>query len=52
MIADAIRYNRTDGALIRVITPVQPNETSQQAHNRAVEFAARAVPLLPAYIPD
>jgi EpsI family protein len=52
MIADALRYNRTDGALIRVITPLQPGESDQQAHNRAVAFAADLAPMLPAYIPN
>jgi EpsI family protein len=52
LIADALRYNRTDGALIRVITPLQPGETQQQAHNRAVKFTADLAPMLPAYIPN
>ncbi len=52
MIADALRYNRTDGALVRVITPLQPGESEQQAHNRAVKFAGDLAPLLPAYIPN
>jgi len=52
MLADAIRYNRTDGALVRVITPIQPGETTQAAHLRATGFASRLAPILPAYIPD
>jgi EpsI family protein len=52
MIADALRYNRTDGALIRVITPLLPGESQQQAHNRAVKFTADLAPMLPAYIPN
>ena len=52
MIADAMRYNRTDGALIRIITPMQPGETQQQVHNRAISFAKTLAPMLPAYIPD
>ena len=52
MIADALRYNRTDGALIRVITPLESGESQQQAHDRAVQFARNLAPLLPAYIPD
>ena len=52
LIVDAIRYNRTDGALVRVITPMQPGETEEQAHNRAVQFTSQMAPLLPAYIPD
>lgn len=52
MIVDAMRHNRTDGALIRVITPIEPGEDLADAHNRAVAFTARMVPLLPAYIPN
>lgn len=52
MIIDAMRHNRTDGALIRVITPVDPGEDVADAHNRAVAFTARLIPLLPAYIPN
>jgi EpsI family protein len=51
-LADSIRYNRTDEALIRVITAVEPGEDRMDAHKRAVGFADRLVPLLPAYIPD
>jgi len=52
MLADSIRYNRTDAALIRVITPVQTGEDAHDAHLRAVAFADTMVPLLPPYIPD
>jgi EpsI family protein len=51
-LADSIRYDRTDAALIRVITPLEPGEDRMQAHLRAVSFADQIVPLLPAYIPD
>ena len=49
---DSIRYNRTDAALVRVITPLREGETQQQGHLRAVAFAQQLTPLLPAYIPD
>jgi len=49
---DSIRYNRTDEALVRVITAIEPGEDRIDAHRRAVGFADRIVPLLPAYIPD
>jgi len=51
-LADSIRYNRTDEALIRVITAVEPGEDQMEAHKRAVGFADHLLPLLPAYIPD
>ena len=51
-LADSIRYNRTDAALIRVVTPVAAGGDRQQAHERAVRFAEQLLPLLPAYIPN
>ena len=52
MVTDAMRMNRTDGALVRVITPISPNEDVSVARKRAEEFAMRLAPLLPRYIPN
>jgi EpsI family protein len=52
LIADAMRLNRTDGALVRVITPIVPNEEVSAARKRAEEFTMRLAPLLPRFIPD
>ena len=52
MAADAMRMNRTDGALIRLITPVAPSENVAEARRRAEGFAMRLTPLLPRFIPD
>jgi EpsI family protein len=52
MIADAMRLNRTDGALVRVITPIAPNEEVSAARKRAEEFSMRLAPLLPRFIPN
>ncbi len=51
-LVDSILYSRTDAALIRIVTPVQPGEGQAGAHRRAVNFANRITPMLPAYIPD
>ena len=51
LVADAMRTNRTDGALVRIITPVQPQEGEAQARRRAEEFARQLAPLLTRYIP-
>ncbi len=51
-LVDSIRYNRTDAALVRVITPLREGESQHQAHERAAVFAEAMAPLLPAYIPD
>ncbi len=52
MIADAIRMNRTDGAIVRVITPVMPLESIATARNRVVRFTSEMAPVLPRFIPD
>jgi EpsI family protein len=52
MVTDAIRTNRTDGALVRVITPVMPNEQLETAENRAIRFTQQMTPYLPRFIPD
>jgi EpsI family protein len=51
-LADSIRYSRTDAALIRIVTGVNPGETRLEAHQRAVAFAEQMNPLLPAFIPN
>jgi EpsI family protein len=52
MVADAMRLNRTDGALVRVITPIAPSEDTAAARVRAEEFTRQLAPLLPRFIPD
>ena len=52
MLIDSIRYSRSDAALVRIVTPIQSSEQRQNAHDRAVHFAQRLIPMLPAYIPN
>jgi EpsI family protein len=52
MVIDAIRMNRTDGALVRVITPISSNENISAARSRAEKFTRQLAPLLPRFIPD
>jgi EpsI family protein len=52
MVADAIRSNRTDGALVRVITQVMPSESFEAARARAIHFTQQMAPTLPRFIPD
>jgi EpsI family protein len=47
---DAIRLNRTDGALVRVITPIRESEAD--AEREAVEFVQTIFPLLGQYLPS
>jgi EpsI family protein len=51
-IADSIKYGRTDAALVRIITAVDPAEGQERARDRAIEFARQIVPLLPAFVPN
>jgi EpsI family protein len=52
MVMDAMRMNRTDGALVRITTPITSSEDAPAAKKRAEEFAAQLAPLLPRFIPD
>jgi EpsI family protein len=52
MIADAIRLNRTDGSIVRVISPVLPAETVADARDRVMKFTGEMAPFLPRFIPD
>jgi EpsI family protein len=52
MVADAIRMDRTDGALVRVITQIAPTETVADARRRAVRFTSLMAPMLPRFIPN
>jgi len=52
MLADAIRFNRTDGALVRVITPISGSEQIADARARAVRFTAHMAPYLSQFIPN
>jgi len=52
LVADAIRMNRTDGALIRVVTPIAREETVTTAEARAVSFSQKFLPILDQYVPN
>jgi hypothetical protein len=48
---DALTRQRTDGALVRLITPVYPNEDVAQAEARLTAFTQAIVPVLNEYLP-
>ena len=52
LVADAIRLNRTDGALVRVTMPIDGNEGMPAARARAEAFTAQLMPMLPRFIPN
>lgn len=51
LVKDSIRMNRSDGALVRVVTPMLAGETPGAALKRLLPFASNVVPLLDDYIP-
>jgi exosortase D (VPLPA-CTERM-specific) len=48
---DAMTRQRTDGALVRVITPVYGNETMEEAEARLAGFTREVVPILDGFLP-
>jgi hypothetical protein len=46
-----MRMNRTDGAMVRIVTPVASNGGVTAAEERALQFARELVPMLDTYIP-
>ena len=49
---DALTRQRTDGALVRLITPVYPNESLEDADKRLVAFTKEIVPVLNEFLPQ
>lgn len=51
LVADSIKMNRSDGALVRITTPMYPGETADAAQQRLLPFVDYVVPQLQSYIP-
>jgi EpsI family protein len=51
LIADSIKMNRSDGALVRVTTPIANGESADTAEQRLLPFITTIVPQLQQYIP-
>lgn len=51
LVADSMRMNRSDGSMIRVTTPLRPEEKIESAQQRLMSFASVAVPQLDPYVP-
>ncbi|MGA9977126.1 MAG: VPLPA-CTERM-specific exosortase XrtD [Candidatus Sulfotelmatobacter sp.] len=51
LIKDSIKLHRSDGALVRIITPIYPGEDADAAYQRILPFAGEIVPRLDDYIP-
>lgn len=54
LVRDAVRLNRTDAALVRVIVPIAPNEEHGETHaeQQAIDFVKQLYPVLPNYLPS
>ena len=49
---DALTRQRTDGALVRVITPVYPDEGPEEAEKRLNGFTTEMVQVLGGFLPS
>jgi EpsI family protein len=51
LVADSMRMNRSDCALVRVVTPLAPGESIDAGQQRVVEFTELMLPTLDKYVP-
>lgn len=52
VVYDSLTIGRTDGAMVRFVTPINGNETEADADKRLQGFMAELLPKLPRYIPE
>jgi len=52
LFVDSFRLNRTDGSLIRLITPLRSNEDLGSAQQRLVSLAGHFMPNIELYVPN
>ena len=52
LFADSVRMNRSDGSLIRLITPLRSGENLDTAQQRLISLAGNILPLLNLYVPS
>ena len=51
VVYDGLTIGRTDGALIRYVTPIAEDETEQEAEARLMGFIGQSLPPLPRFVP-
>jgi hypothetical protein len=49
---DSIVKGRSDGALVRYVTPIGRNESVEDADARILELMAETLPRLPRFVPE
>jgi exosortase D (VPLPA-CTERM-specific) len=52
LLMDSMTRNRSDGALVRLVTPLPRGESVEQADARLAKFSGQILPLLTRYVPD
>jgi EpsI family protein len=51
LVSDSVRMNRSDGGLVRLMTPMFNGESPDAAEARIMKLGAQLLPLLDSYIP-
>ena len=51
LVSDSVRMNRSDGALVRLMTPMLDGESAVVAQARMMKLGSQVLPLLDSYIP-
>jgi EpsI family protein len=51
LVSDSVRMNRSDGALVRLMTPMLDGESPDAAQARMMKLGSQFLPLLDSYIP-
>ena len=51
VVIDSLTIGRTDGALVRYVTPIRPDETEEDADARIIKFMNQSLPRLPRFVP-
>ena len=52
VVYDSLTIGRTDGALVRFVTPIGRSESEAEADARLMRFMAEALPRLPRFVPE
>src|ERR1019366_5469298 len=50
LVSDSVRMNRSDGALVRLMTPMLDGESPEAAQARLMKLGSQLLPLLDSYI--
>jgi EpsI family protein len=51
LVSDSVRMNRSDGGLVRLMTPMLNGESRDAAQARLMQLGSHFLPLLDSYIP-